>query len=177
MKKTNFYIFIIITFLLSADLFSQTDSTNTKIIIESINLSGPRIGATYLSESFVGTIEDEHDIKLNSVVVQFGWHFEHRFFSLRNGATMVSEWVLLVGGFEQEKFIPSITWILGFRSPGGIEFGVGPNLSLTGTSIVFATGITLQFDEINVPLNLAIATSKSGPRLSLLIGFNLRSIN
>lgn len=139
-----------------------------------INLSGPRVGVTYLSEEFRDEIMAKHDIALNPAFVQFGWHFEHRFFSANNGATAISEWVLLVGGFEQEKFIPSLTWLLGYRSPGGIEFGVGPNLSVSGTSVVFATGITYQSEDINVPVNIALATSKTGLRFTLLLGFNLR---
>ncbi len=177
MKNFNFNILIILLLLLNANLFSQVDSSNTNIVNEPINLSGPRIGATFLSNPFLAIMKEKHDIELSPLLVQFGWHFEHRFFSLRSGATAVSEWILLVGGFGQEKFIPSISWILGFRSPSGIEFGVGPNLSLSGTSIVFATGITFQFDEINIPLNFAVATSKSGPRFSLLLGFNLRNNN
>ncbi len=174
MRRKYFFSIIVISVLFYTNIFSQIDSSNAEIKIEPIKLSGPRVGVTYLSDSFVGTMQDKFQTKLNSMIVQFGWHFEHRFFSLRSGATAVSEWILLVGRFEQEKFIPSITWVLGYRSPSGIEFGVGPNVSLSGTSVVFATGITLQFDELNVPLNFAVATSKSGPRFSILVGFNLR---
>ena len=40
--------------------------------------------------------------------------------------------------------------------------------------MVLATGITYQTAEINFPINLAVTTSKSGARYSLLGGFNMR---
>ncbi len=87
---------------------------------------------------------------------------------------VVTEWVILIGGFEQEKFLPSLSWLVGFRTAGGFEFGGGPNLALSGTSMVLAVGVTIQSEEINFPINLALATSKSGPRFSLLFEFNIR---
>ena len=82
--------------------------------------------------------------------------------------------VFLVGGFEQEKFIPSISCLIGMRSSRGIEFAAGPNLSLSGSSLVIATGVTFRSDEINFPINIAYSTSQSGGRFSLLFGFNIR---
>ncbi len=154
-------------------LFSQ-EATSTLQVHESLELSGPRIGISYLSNSFTNTIKDKADISLNPLMAQFGWQFEKRFFSTSSGATAISEWVLLIGGFEQEKFLPSLSWLIGMRSADGFEFAAGPNLALSGTSVVIVVGVTLQSGEINFPINLALATSKSGPRLSLLFGFNIR---
>jgi len=159
-------------FGITMSLFSQ--ETQSNIVYESLELSGPRLGVTYLSDSFTKTIKDEADIKLEPFMAQFGWQFEKRFFSISSGATAVSEWIVLIGGFEQEKFLPSISWLIGMRSAEGFEIGAGPNLSASGTSVVIAGGVTLQSGEINFPINLAVATSKSGPRVSLLFGFNIR---
>ena len=52
--------------------------------------------------------------------------------------------------------------------------GMGPNLAVSGTSVVLAAGINLRSDEINFPINVAVASSKSGPRYSFLVGFNIR---
>ena len=46
--------------------------------------------------------------------------------------------------------------------------------SLSGTSVVIAVGVTVQSGEINFPINLSLATSKSGPRFALIFGFNMR---
>jgi len=155
-------------------LYCQVESHEDKIQKVPINLSGPRIGVTYLSDAFVDRIKDRYDVKLEPFIAQFGWQFEKRFFTLRSGATAVTEWVLLIGGFEQEKFLPSLSWLIGMRTGKGIEFGAGPNLALSGTSVVFATGITIQSGEINFPINVAVSASKSGMRYSLLFGFNIR---
>jgi len=165
---------ILITFLLLGTLYSQGGAVQNNNKTLPVNLSGPRIGLTYLSDSFVDRIKDRYDMKLNPWIAQFGWQFETRFFTLRSGATAVTEWILLAGGFEQEKFLPSLSWLIGMRSSKGLEMGMGPNLALSGTSVVLAAGITLRSDEINFPINAAVATSKSGARYSLLVGFNIR---
>ena len=158
--------------------FSQNSKTNsthsTQKINRSISLAGPRIGVTLLSDKFVNKIDDEYDLKLDPVTIQFGWQFEKRFFTTKSGLTAMSEWVVLVAGFEQEKFLPSLSWLIGMRSSGGFEIGAGPNLALSGSSLVVAAGINLSSEEINFPINLAYSTSQSGGRYSLLFGFNLR---
>ena len=153
------------------------DTSKTVVHIKPYNLSGSRLGVTYLSKKFVRMIEDKHNIDLNQVVAQIGWQWEKRFFTVRSGSTAVSEWVVLVGGFEQERCLPSILWLLGMRNAEGLELGAGPNLSLSGTAFVFATGITVSSDEVNFPINFAVALSRSGPRYSSLFGFNLKELN
>jgi len=165
---------LILSLIFAVHLYGQEESRNDRMKAKPVNLSGPRIGATYFSDAFRKRIEDKYDTKLKSLIAQFGWQFEKRFFTMRSGATAVTEWVLLIGGFEQEKFLPSLSWLIGMRTSKGIEFGAGPNLALSGTSVVFATGITLQSDEINFPINMAVSVSQSGLRYSLLFGFNMR---
>lgn len=173
MFKLFTFLFFVVIF--SGQIFSQhEESDSSDVTIQAISLSGPRIGATFLSDAFVQRIKEKHNMDLNPLIAQFGWQIEKRFFTIKNGATAVSEWVILVGGFEQEKFLPSITWILGFRTSDGFEFGAGPNLSLSGSSVVFALGYSFQTNELNFPLNFTVATSKTGPRYSLLIGYNLK---
>ena len=129
-------IFLLLS-IFSITLYSQ-DSSKTIVYRKPYNLSGPRLGVTFLSKKFVNTIKDRHDINLNQVVAQVGWQWEKRFFTVKSGATAVSEWVVLVGGFEQERFLPSVSWLLGMRAASGGEFGAGPNLSLSGTAFVIA---------------------------------------
>ncbi|MCK4816379.1 hypothetical protein KA005_11480 [bacterium] len=175
MKKRNLSsVLVIAIFFMSNLLQAQEQPGPTYKVVQPVQLSGPRIGVTFLSDKYVDKIRSKYDIELEPLVAQFGWQFETRFFTLKNGATAVSEWVILIGGFEQEKFIPSLSWLIGFRTAGGFEFGGGPNLALSGTSMVIAVGVTIQSEEINFPINLALATSKSGPRFSLLFGFNMR---
>ena len=71
----------------------------------------------------------------------------------------------------------SLAWLAGYRLPNGLEFGVGPNVSIRKeggdptTSLVVAAGVTLPFGEIYVPLNTAVAFGVGGPRITTLIGW------
>jgi hypothetical protein len=140
--------------------------------VDTLSLSGPRAGITYLSPGVVDQIKEDFDKDINPVVSQFGWQFEKRFLSSDTGATAVTEWVLLFGGIDQGIVIPSLTWLVGMRTVGGIEFAAGPNLSPAGTGVAIAAGVTMRVGDLNVPFNVAVVPSANGPRFSFLLGFN-----
>lgn len=158
---------------------------------------GPRIGLTYLSEGFIS------DKIEGQVISQFGWQWETRLFKLANGSGGLFEVIPLIGGLERGKFLPSISTVFGYRLANGIEFGIGPNLSLSGVGLVYAIGFSFKAGAVTFPINLVFAPStnnpyyeaytneydpstgnyimkpsgeyeKTGSRLSLIIGFNSR---
>jgi len=139
---------------------------------EKLRLSGPRLGFTVLSQGTVNRFKDNFDGELNPFITQFGWQFETRIFTLENGVSGLFEFVPLIGGLEQGMFLPSLSALIGIRGRTGFEFGLGPNLSLAGAGIVFAVGANFQTQGINFPVNLAVAPSQYGSRVSLLVGFN-----
>jgi len=139
---------------------------------ETMSLSGPRIGMTYLSPGVVDQIKEDFDHDVNPMISQFGWQFEKRFMSSDTGATAVTEWVVLVGGIDQGVVIPSLTWLIGMRTVGGVEIAAGPNLSAAGTGLAIAAGVTARVGNLNVPFNVAVVPSENGPRFSFLLGFN-----
>lgn len=141
---------------------------------ETMSLSGPRAGITYLSPDVVEQIREDYNRDLNPVVSQFGWQFEKRFMSSDTGATAVTEWVVLFGGIDQGVVIPSLTWLLGMRTVGGIEVAAGPNISPAGTGVALAAGVTMRAGNLNVPFNVAVVPSENGPRFSFLLGFNAK---
>jgi hypothetical protein len=159
MKKT--ICLLILTFVIHSYVLSQAPISS---------LSGPRLGATFITGAMADKLKDKYDVF--PVISQFGWQFEWRFFSIEDGLTGVVEFVPLVGGVEQGMFLPSISGLIGLRSPGGFEMGVGPNVSLSGVGIVLATGLTVQKGQINWPLNFAIAPSNNGVRFTFIVGFN-----
>jgi hypothetical protein len=116
----------------------------------------------------------ERDIEVGPHVSQYGWQFEKQFFTRGSGVTMVTEWVALAGGLEQGVVLPSLSWMVGVRTPDGAEFGIGPNITPAGTALVFATGMTFKTGAMNIPLNVAFVPSKRGSRVSLMTGFSLR---
>ena len=156
----------------SVPILSNVDP-NDAVLGESIQLSGPRVGITMLSQGLVNKARD-NGRTISPVITQFGWQFETRLFRLPSGVSGLLEFVPLVGGLEQGQFLPSISGILGIRSAKGMEFGIGPNVTLSGTSVVIAAGTTIRSNGINFPITFAVAPSPAGTRVSLLLGFNTR---
>jgi hypothetical protein len=99
------------------------------------------------------------DVDIAPMVTQFGWQFEKQFNPNQSGPTLVTEWVLLAGGVEQGVFLPSVSWLVGVRTKSGMEFGIGPNLSVAGSALVASAGMTLQAGGLNIPVNIAVVPS------------------
>lgn len=141
---------------------------------QSLKLAGPRLGFTVLSQNYRDHIKDDFDTDVSALMTQFGWQFETRVFTLENGTSGLFEFVPLIGGLEQGKFLPSLSALVGIRGAKGLEFGIGPNVSLGGAGLVLAAGTNFQSQGVNFPVNVAIAPSSDGMRFSVLFGFNSR---
>ena len=89
---------------------------------------------------------------------------------------------------EQGKFLPSATSVIGARTDKGLEFGVGPNLSLSGVGMVFGVGYNFKSGNLNLPVNLVFMPGRkltgnryngeeykynTGSRISIMLGFNM----
>jgi len=132
------------------------------------SLAGPRLGLVYISaspgSSFLnGDIrledtgdlpEDYNDIAKGALTTLYGWQWESRFADGGN-VTGIVEWITLVGGLEKGKFLPSVSSMVGARTASGIEFAVGPNLSLSGIAMVFGMGYNFKSGNLNIPVNIA----------------------
>ena len=79
----------------------------------------------------------------------------------------------------------------------GLEFGVGPNLSLSGIGMVFGMGYNFKSGNLNLPINISVIPGKSmtgtihhhdgnwenewteeyeyntGTRIAITLGFNM----
>ncbi|MET4076657.1 hypothetical protein [Hymenobacter sp. UYCo722] len=151
----------------------SNQSPDDAILDEPIRLDGPRIGFTILSASVLDKARESVP-GLSPFLTQFGWQFESRLFRMPNGVSGLVEFVPLVGGLEQGKFLPSLSGLLGMRGAKGFEFGVGPNLTPLGANLVLAMGTSFRSNGINFPVNLAVVPGNGGTRISLLLGFNAR---
>jgi hypothetical protein len=141
---------------------------------KTVNLSGPRLGFTVLSDGVVEKLA-ERQIAVGSSISQFGWQFERQFYTKETGGVAaITEWVVLVGGLEQGVAIPSLNWLVGLRTGQGAEFGVGPNLTPAGVALAISAGVTFRAGVVNVPMNFAVVPTKAGMRVSMLTGFTLR---
>ena len=142
-------------------------------LVHQLNRSGPRFGLTWLGGSLVDTLKSKYDIDVSHIITQFGWQYERQFASFENGPVALNEWVLLVGGLDQGAFLPSLTWLVGIRTPSNFEIGVGPNATPAGVALAMSMGMTFRAGALNVPVNVAVVPSRFGVRSSILTGFNL----
>jgi hypothetical protein len=154
---------------------AQTDNViNPPPPLRSVNLSGPRFGFTQLSQGIVDKLQEERNITVGTGISQFGWQFEKQFYSKTGGLAAVNEFVFLLGGLEQGVTLPSASWMVGLRSPSGLEFGIGPNVTPAGVALAVAGGVTFRSGALNVPVTFAVVPSQAGMRVSMLTGFNFR---
>ena len=201
--KNIFYV-LFISSMLSFSANAQID-----------NLSGPRLGAVYISPSPVSSFirgvmdlddlgelsADYNDITKGALSSLYGWQWETRFADGYE-VTGIVEWIALVEGMEKGKFLPSVSSLVGARLASGLEFAIGPNLSLAGVAMVFGAGYNFKAGDLNIPVNLAFVPGKirtqeaydvyeqdnngdevsyvvpefdynTGSRISLTVGFNL----
>jgi len=169
---------LIVALGFSSPLFAQSFSSmqpspGVPPYAKTLNLSGPRFGLTMLNDQTIEQLH-EHDIDVNHTISQFGWQFEHEFYSKQDGPTVLNEWVFLLGGLDQGVAIPSMNWLVGLRTREGAEFGIVPNVTPAGVALAVAAGVTFRAGVINVPMTIAAVPSKYGTRISVLTGFVLR---
>ena len=159
--KNIFYV-LFISSMLSFSANAQID-----------NLSGPRLGAVYISPSPVSSFikgvmdlddlgelsADYNDITKGALSSLYGWQWETRFADGYE-VTGIVEWVVLVAGMEKGKFLPSVSSLVGARLESGLEFAIGPNLSLAGVAMVFGAGYNFKVGDLNIPVNLAFVPGR-----------------
>jgi hypothetical protein len=139
----------------------------------SLSLAGPRVGLTFLSDGVIKKLQ-ERGVNVDAAISQFGWQVEQQFYSKHGGITALNEWVGLIGGLDQGVAIPSVSWLVGLRTPEGAEFGVGPNVTPAGVALAVSAGVTFRAGVLNVPMNFAVVPTRAGVRVSMLTGFTLR---
>jgi len=105
-----------------------------------INNSGPRMGFAYtvgdLNE-FLVRPEDQGGLEMIPFVSNLGYQFEGQYVGTENFSALF-ECLVMFTGLEQGKFIPSVSFLNGFRfGKSGWEFAFGPSFSLTKTSMGF----------------------------------------
>jgi len=168
-------------------------------------LAGPRLGFTFISAGPIADVLNEgfdNDIEMNgstgsAFTTLYGWQWESRFADGGGQIVGIVEWIVLVGGMEKGLFLPSASSIIGARMDNGLEFGVGPNLSLSGIGMVFGLGYNFKSGNLNLPINISVIPGKgmtdeihhydsnggnhweeeykynTGTRIAITLGFNM----
>ncbi len=119
------------------DQIKYKDDVITADNVGKINNSGPRVGGAYL----VGTLnefavrpESQGGLDIQPVISMIGYQIEGQYVGTENFSALV-EGIFNIAGLEQGVFIPSITFLNGFRfGRAGWEFAFGPSFSLRKTS-------------------------------------------
>ena len=168
-------------------------------------LAGPRLGFTFISAGPLADVLNEgfdNDIEMHGTTgsaftTLYGWQLESRFADGGGQIVGIVEWIVLVGGMEKGMFLPSASSIIGARMDNGLEFGVGPNLSLSGIGMVFGLGYNFKSGNLNLPINISIIPGRgmtdeihhydpnggnhweeeyeynTGTRVAITLGFNM----
>jgi hypothetical protein len=166
-------------------------------------LAGPRLGFTIISAGPIADVlNDGLDNNLerrgstgSAFTTLYGWQWESRFADGGGEIVGIVEWIILFGGMEKGMFLPSASSIIGARMDNGLEFGVGPNLSLSGVGMVFGVGYNFKSGNLNLPINISIIPGRAmkdnigyfdgnnfveeeykyntGTRVAITLGFNM----
>jgi hypothetical protein len=118
-------------------------------------------------------------IQREPVMTQFGWQFETQISPPGAESKALMEWVVLVGGVEQNELNLSLSWLAGWRTRDGLELGAGPAISVNKdntkptTSMIIAAGVAPTVGGIQIPVHFAVALAKGGPRLTTLVGWKI----
>ena len=170
-------------------------------------LAGPRLGVTFISPGPIADFlhdgfdfdgdEEQYGSTGPAITTLYGWQWESRFADGGGQIVGIVEWIVLVGGMEKGMFLPSASSIIGARMDNGLEFGVGPNLSLSGIGMVFGAGYNFKSGNLNLPINISIIPGRkmtgtihhhdddyynhweedyeynTGTRIAITLGFNM----
>ncbi len=184
LKKSLMLAFVLLFAL--APLTQQTQAlaeTDSNDFINTRNMGGPRFGLTFVPGNSQLSEELENN-DMGRTISQFGWHFEHQVVPEGGGPAFVIEFLPLLAGVEYGKIIPNFSLLMGVRSTGGWELGMGPNLSFSKTlddeveartSLVLAAGKSFNYGGVSIPVNVAYSSSPTGNRVSLFFGYAMAS--
>lgn len=139
---------------------------------------GPRVGVAYAAMSDKEFTEQVNRIfpggNYSPLQTVFGVNFEQRILLGTTRNQFAFQENLYITGLEQSLFIPSASFLIGYRDSSGFEFGFGPILSINGVSVLGGVGYTFRFSGIYIPVDLSarIPSTKNPPVFSLTTGFN-----
>lgn len=175
-RSFRLLLFAALIILASPAAFSQAVVAEETVSFAERNLGGPRLGVTYVTGNSALSRELDKN-GFGRLLSQFGWHFEYQVIPEGGGPQFVIQFIPLISGVEYSKIFPTATLAIGVRLPNGIEFGMGPNILLTGnprTALTVAVGKSFNYGGVSIPINLAVTTNPEGQRLSLIVGYAIR---
>jgi hypothetical protein len=176
MRTLPLILSVVLTLGGGSRAFAQARPVEDEVSFAERNLSGPRLGVTYVAGD--GSLARELTKNgFGRLLSQFGWHFEYQVIPEGGGPQFVIQVVPLISGVEYSKFFPTATLAIGVRLPDGVEFGLGPNVLLSGnprTALTIALGKSFNYGGVSIPINVALTTNPEGQRISFIVGYAIR---
>lgn len=149
-----------------------------EIGLSKVRSGGPRFGIVHLSGKSLEHLKSK--IGGGSVLTAWGWQFESAFAGDPDGAQGLIEFVPMVLGLERSIFLPTLNVLFGLRFAQGFEFGVGPNFApnssdTIGVGMALAAGYNFNVGRMNIPLNIALVSSRNDLRYAISVGWNFKN--
>jgi hypothetical protein len=144
------------------------------------NLGGPRLGVTFVT-GHAGLWNRLDSLGMGRLVSQFGWHFEYQVVPHGGGPQFVIQLVPMLGAVEYGTVVPTGNLVMGIRFPNGFEFGMGPNVMVTGGAEVVQSGLLMgigksfDYGGVSIPINLVYVHNPEGGRVSVIFGYAIRT--
>ncbi len=115
-----------------------------------INLSGPRFGYSLIfgeNAERMKASSESGGFEAYPASFLFGYQFEKQYLNEGNYQALF-EFIPMIGGLDQQMFIPSISFLNGFRNTRtGWEVAIGPTFSLATYSMMGKIGDTFYTEE------------------------------
>jgi hypothetical protein len=138
------------------------------------NLSGPRIGMTFIGGISSQRLRDEFG--LSSFTSEFGWQFEQLIAPKPGGMHLIVRETILAAGIDNGTFVPSLNATVGFRQPRGLELSLGPSLSVFGTGVALTAGWNFVYGTTSIPVNVTYTKNGDATRLTIVGGFAIETM-
>lgn len=101
--------------------------------VDQLNLSGPRMGLTFLTGDAATIMSDSKEnggYDAYPFFTSFGYQFEVQYLNEGNFQALF-EFLPLISGLDQGRIVPSMTVLHGLRNnKNGLEFAFGPTISM-----------------------------------------------
>jgi hypothetical protein len=179
----SFLLRLVAFFLLSLCISDNVLAQEKKIKV----LFGPRAGITYVAadpDSFTTSVNDIYHTNNDyfPLFSEIGLSVQQHIRISTTESYFTFQELLLIGGLDQNIVLPSISLLLGYVSPFGLNVGLGPYLTLQGSegkagiaaSMVFKAGWTFRIHDVALPVSFTIVPLPGNdmPILKLLTGLD-----
>jgi len=161
--------------------------------IESLRLSGPRIGLTIFGGSLGDLYEAPESVggfDANRVMMQVGYQFEIKYYTSKKIQALM-EIIPAITGIDQGIVIPSCSFLSGFRdNQEGWEIAAGPIASivpikngqlhsdgfpLPRINFIVGVGKSFRAGKLNIPINIFFIPGQNDTnRFGASMGFNFQ---